>query len=203
MEVVLAGRRLQRCRLAWIDSLVGCERILIVGVGHGHFLRRCVRQFPEAHITSVDSSLGMLRRAKARAQLSGARMNHLQFVHATLPAWSPPAGEFDAIVTHFFLDCFPPEELQVVVATLAHAARPAATWLLSDFALPPRGIARGRARAVHALMYAFFRSVTGIHARRLTPPDSFLQAQAFTLSGQKRTEWGLLRSDLWVRNPDR
>jgi hypothetical protein len=39
METVLAGRRLQRCRVAWIDALARCEDILIVGVGLGHFLR--------------------------------------------------------------------------------------------------------------------------------------------------------------------
>lgn len=200
MEAVLAGRRLQRCRIAWLDALTGCDNILIVGVGHGHFLKRCVQQFPNACITSVDASAGMLRHARRRAQSAGARMDRLMFMHATLPTWTPPAGEYDAIVTHFFLDCFAPDELAVVVAALARAARPAARWLISDFAVPSRGLARTRARAVHALMYGFFRRVTRIRARRLTQPDSLLEAHGFTLVRQKKSEWGLLRSDLWLRN---
>src|SRR4051812_16165576 len=157
MEKILAGSRLQRSRVAWLDALAGRENILIAGVGHGHFLRDCARRFPDAKITSVDASQGMLRHAEARARRSGARMEKLEFVRAALPAWRPPAAHFDAIVTNFFLDCFPPEELRVVVAALAQGAGDDACWLLCDFAVPDRGLARQRARAVHALMYTFFR----------------------------------------------
>jgi ubiquinone/menaquinone biosynthesis C-methylase UbiE len=199
MERVLAGPRLQRARRAWIDALQGCERILMAGVGHGHFLAACVRRFPEARITCVDASAGMLRRAKRRAERAGAHLHRLDFVHAALPAWSAPPGRFDAIATHFFLDCFPPDELAEVVAGLARGAKPQARWLLTDFAVPSGGLARQRARAVHALMYAFFRRVTRLSARRLTEPDPLLAAHGFALRGRKTSEWGLLRSDLWAR----
>jgi ubiquinone/menaquinone biosynthesis C-methylase UbiE len=199
MEAVLAGRRLQRCRTTWLDALEGCERILIAGVGHGHFLKRCTQRFPQAHITSVDASAGMLHRAERRVHRAGAAMERLAFVHAALPEWTPRAGSFDAIATHFFLDCFPPDELPVVVAALADAARPSARWLLSDFAVPSEGLARQRARAVHALMYGFFRHVTRLRARRLTEPDPLLRAHGFTLAGRQASEWGLLRADCWVR----
>ncbi len=199
MERVLAGQRLQRARLAWLESLQGCERILIVGVGHGHFLTQCARRFPTARITSVDASAGMLGEAWHRAQRAGAPMERLKFVQAELPAWRPAAGEFDAIVTNFFLDCFPPEELAKVIAGLAQGAKRSARWLNADFALPEQGWQRARAQVVHALMYGFFRPVTGIRARRVTPPDALLAAQGFTLAGRKTTEWGLLRSDLWRR----
>src|SRR3954447_6386203 len=106
MEKVLAGPRLQRCRLAWINALAGCNDILIAGVGHGHFLRRCAQRFPAARITNVDASAGMLRQAQRRLRATGGRMDRFTFVQASLPDWSPPAAAFDAIVTHFFLDCF-------------------------------------------------------------------------------------------------
>jgi ubiquinone/menaquinone biosynthesis C-methylase UbiE len=200
MESVLAGSRLQRCRVAWLESLAGCERILIVGVGAGHFLRRCAQRFPEAHLTSVDASQGMLRRAEQRAQRAGAAREQLEFVHASLPDWRPPANTYDAIVTHFFLDCFPPAELEAVIAVLAASARPNARWLISDFAVPSRGLGRQRARVVHALMYGFFRRVTGIRARRLTSPDNLLQSAGFVLEQRRTYEWGLLHSDLWRRS---
>ncbi|HUR59518.1 MAG TPA: class I SAM-dependent methyltransferase [Opitutaceae bacterium] len=199
MEALLAGRRLQRSRVAWLDALAGAERILIVGVGHGHFLRACARRFPEARITSVDASAGMLREAERRARRAGLNMRRLEFVHATLPEWRPPAGRFDAIVTHFFLDCFPPDTLAAVIDVLAHSARPGARWLLADFALPERGWRRRRARMVHRLMYGFFRKVTKLAARCVTPPDSLLSGYGFELAGRRTTEWGLLRSDIWRR----
>lgn len=199
MEKVLAGPRLQRCRVAWLEELAGCERILIGGVGHGRFLKRCAQRFPSARITSVDASAGMLQQARRRVVDAGVSLDRLDFIHASLPEWQPPAGEFDGIATHFFLDCFPPEELAQVIAALARGARPGARWLITDFTLPAGGWRRLRARAVHALMYAFFRPVTKIRARRATPPDAFLEHAGFTLQGRKTAEWGLLASDCWVR----
>jgi len=200
MEAVLAGRRLQRCRVTWLDALAGSDDILIAGVGHGHFLKRCVQRFPNVRITSVDASAPMLDHAARRAQLAGAREGQVEFVHAALPIWAPPAGQFDAIVTHFFLDCFPPDELAAVISVLARAARPVARWLVSDFTVPSGGLVRLRARAIHALMYGFFRRLAKIHARRVTEPDPLLEAHSFTLAGQKKSEWGLLRADVWVRD---
>lgn len=199
LEVALAGRRLQRCRCAWLERLAGCDDILILGVGHGHFLRAAAQRFPTAHITSVDASAAMLRRAEHRAQRSAPNPERLRFVHAQLPDWQPKPASFDAVVTHFFLDCFAPAELDAVVASLARAARSRALWLVSDFAMPSHGFARARARAVHRLMYAFFRPVTRIRARRVTPPDDLLRAQGFFLRGRTASEWGLLRADLWAR----
>ena len=199
MEAVLAGPRLQRCRVAWIDALADCTDVLIAGVGHGHFLKWCVQRFPAARFTCVDASASMLRHAERRARAAGARPGAVTLVHATLPEWPAPAG-FDAIVTHFFLDCFAPDQLGAVVASLGRAARPRACWLLSDFAVPPRGLAHRRAKLVHAMMYAFFRRVTRLPARRLTDPDPLITAAGFTREGRRTAEWGLLRADLWRRH---
>jgi hypothetical protein len=141
----------------------------------------------------------MLHYAQQRAQRAGAAMDRLEFIHASLPAWSAPPGRFDAIATHFFLDCFPPEELATVIAALACGAKPQARWLISDFTLPANGWRRRRARAMHALMYAFFRPGTKIRARRVTPPDEWLERAGFRLRGRKTAEWGLLGSDFWER----
>lgn len=200
MEAVLAGPRLQRCRTAWLDALANAETILVAGVGHGHFVKRCLAQFPRARLVCMDASAGMLERAQRRAHAVPGAAARLEFVHATMPEWRPPADTFDAIATHFFLDCFPATELGDVVARLAQAARPNAAWLLSDFAVPARGLARLRARLVHGMMYAFFRPVTRIRAHCVTEPDDLLAANGFTLAGRRTSEWGLLRSDWWRRD---
>jgi ubiquinone/menaquinone biosynthesis C-methylase UbiE len=195
MEAVLAGRLLQRCRITWLEELAGCDRVLIAGVGHGHFLRALARRFPKCEIVSVDASAGML----ARACLGARGNSRLQFVQAALPEWRPDPESFDAVVTHFFLDCFAPDELDAVVEALAHAAKSRAKWLITDFAIPPRGWKRHRARAIHTAMYSFFRPVAGVKAREVTPPDTLLRAQGFALSGRKNREWGLIQADLWTR----
>lgn len=196
MEKVLAGGRLQRSRTAWLKELANCNRILIAGVGHGHFLRACARSFPQAHIVSVDASAGML----ARARRGFENDSRFDFIQATLPRWKPAPRSFDAVVTHFFLDCFPPDELREVVASLANGLSNPARWLLTDFSVPARGWRRQRARAIHLAMYTFFRPVTGIRARRVTPPDDLLRHHGFQLTGRAHRDWGLIQSDVWSRD---
>jgi SAM-dependent methyltransferase len=198
METVLAGPRLQRCRTTWLDRLAGCRHLLVAGVGHGPTLALVLRTHPGLRITCVDASAGMLAHARQRAEAAGADLGRLAFVHAALPGWHP-LEKFDAIATHFFLDCFPPEQLAAVIRGLAAVATPEARWIVSDFAVPARGWKRLRARAVHALMYFFFRTVTRLPARRLTRPDSLLEQAGFRLRGRRTTEWGLLQADLWQR----
>jgi ubiquinone/menaquinone biosynthesis C-methylase UbiE len=199
MEAVLAGPRLQRSRTAWLDELAGCHHLLIAGVGHGHFLRACAQRFPSLAITSVDASGGMLNHAQRQSRFV-PHPERLRFVHAAFPDWEPPANTFDAIATHFFLDCFPPSQLAGVVAAMARASRPGAKWLITDFAVPDQGWRRHRARAIHAIMYAFFRPIAGVAARRVTPPDEFLRGAGFRLKHRSTRELGLLQSDLWIRS---
>ena len=195
MERVLAGPRLQRARTVWIEQLANCDRIFIAGVGHGHFLRACAKRFPHAQIVSVDASAGMLNRARA------AVPNHprFEFVHASFPQWRPPAHSFDALVTHFFLDCFPPRQLGEVIAGLSESVRTRAHWLVTDFSIPARGWKRQRARAIHSAMYAFFRPIAGVRAKRVTPPDDLMRSEGFVLTGRAHREWGLIQSDIWSR----
>ncbi len=200
MEAVLAGPRLQRVRTTWLAQLAGCRHLLVAGVGHGPALAAVLHAHPRLHITCLDASRGMLAHAKRRARKAGADLSRLTFVHASLPGWTPPQ-RFDAIATHFFLDCFRPEQLAAVVAALAAAAAPDAVWLVSDFAVPDRGLRRLRARAVHALMYVFFRVATRLPARRLTRPDALLEDAGFRLRGRRTSEWGLLQADWWERQP--
>jgi ubiquinone/menaquinone biosynthesis C-methylase UbiE len=201
LEKFLAGTRLQRCRTAWFGELGDARHMLIAGVGHGPALVDLLRRHPELRVTCVDASARMLAVARRRVERAGVDWSRVEFVQASLPDWHPPAGRFDVIATHFFLDCFSPAQLPAVIASLGQAATPNARWIVSDFAVPARGPARWRAQAVHALMYAFFRVATRLSARRLTPPDDLLAANGFGRLRHVTYEWGLLQADLWARTP--
>ncbi len=194
MEAVTAGGLLQRVRTTWLEELAGRRRVLSVGEGHGKFAGAFVRRYPRAELTCVEPSARMLARAQRRV---GA--NTVQWVHAAVPNWRPPGGCFDGIATCFFLDCFPREELREVIAAIAGGAASSATWLVVDFSVPERGVARWRALAMHAVMYGFFRVATRLPAQRLTPPDEFLTAHGFQLARRREFSWGLLRADVWRR----
>lgn len=199
MEPLLAGRKLQRSRTAHLRHLSTPHSVLILGQGPGLFLAAFRQQYPAAEITCVDSSKRMLAIAQNRLRSLNLAFANTTFLHADALEYSPSSDSFDLIVTHFFLDCFRPDQLQQLVPRLARAATANASWLLSDFTIPSNGFPRLRARAIHRLMYTFFRAATQLPARSLTAPDPFLRASGFTLRHRLTTDLGLIHSDLWSR----
>jgi len=196
MEQLLAGGILQRARAAHLGSLTGCRSILSAGEGHGRFAALCTAAHTETLLTCVDASAPMLAHGR-RKVAPGAKVD---WVHAALPEWRPRAGAHDAIVTCFFLDCFGPEELDVVVDSLAHGASRDAIWINVDFSIPLRGFPRWRARGCLWLMYAFFRRVCRLEARTLAPVAPALGRHGFSPASTKRFNLGLVESTLWRRN---
>lgn len=199
LEFVLAGEKLQRCRTAFLTIDLRPDRILILGEGNGRFLVECRKLFPSAKIVCVDASQTMLRLARRRLACNGLDDQNLEFIEADALSWVPPKQSFDVLVTHFFLDCFREDQLPDLVSRLGSATRSGARWLLADFQIPDHGFKRWRAKAIHQLMYAFFRIATRLPARRLCVPDRWLQSEGFSLKNRRVSDFGLLRSDLWGR----
>lgn len=195
MEIVSAGRLLDRCRLEFLDRIPPPARILLVGEGHGRFLLPCRRRFPDAEITVVDGSAKMLEIARRR--LGDSRGT--EFVHSLIGDWRNPGGTFDLIVTNFMLDCLTAGEMVPIIRHLAGMAAPDADWLIADFDIPARGIARWRSRAIVGMLYRFFGIVTRLPARSLVAPDAALAAEGFARVGRRVRDWGLLKSEWWRR----
>jgi len=200
LEWILAGRKLQRCRTAFLAELHRVKATLLVGEGNGRFLGELLKMPVEGPITCVDSSAGMLDCARSRLRKQGLPTQQVTFLKADILEWSPPMHAFDLIVTHFFLDCFQPSQLESIVSRLAAAARPEALWLVADFQLPEAGWRKLRAAWILASMYLFFRWTTHLPARSLASPDALLAKNGFILQRRREFEWGLLHSDLWISN---
>lgn len=194
MEFLAAGGKLQQCRTAFLGDIPAPCRILLAGEGHGRFLPDCVARFPQAHVTVIDSSTGMLKIARR-----GVTSGNVEFLQADISKWQGPLGSYDLIVTHFFLDCFPPDELSLVVSRLATFATPDAHWLIADFQIPQNRAAALRSRVILMLLYSFFRLVTGLRAKSLASPDPHLEKAGFTHHRHIDRDWGLLKSEWWRR----
>jgi SAM-dependent methyltransferase len=196
LEYLAFGRDLERARFAHLDRLRACRAILVTGEGDGRCLERLTQAAPHARIDSLDLSPAMLARASAR--LAGRpEAARVTFRRADLLTAPLPAAQYDAVVTHFFLDCFSPPQAADVMARLKHSLRPGALWLWADFALPPAGWARLRARAWVAMLYAFFRWQTGVAARDLPPADDFFHSHGFAIEAECCWQRGLVRSVAW------
>lgn len=199
MEWLSAGGKLQRCRTALLDAVSTPSKVLVYGEGNGRFLVELCRRFPQAEVTVVDASAVMLKLARRRLQDAGLGAAGVDFIHADALAWKPPAGEFDLLVTCFFLDCFREDELRRLVPVIAAAGRPRAQWLVADFQIAPAGLARLRSRVIVAVLYAFFRRATGLSARELVDPGPLLGAEGFHMLAHEEQDLGMLHSSLWSR----
>jgi len=198
MERVTAGGLLQRCRTSFLAEAGSSRHALLLGEGPGRFLEELLKTNRDIEVTCVERSPRMI--AEAQRRLTPSELRRVRFEATDALRWQPAPHQFDLVVTHFFLDCFRPEELSVLVEKLAGGATREARWLVADFREPETGWRRWRARAVLTLLYAFFRTVTGLSASRLTPPDEFLVKGGFRLSARKLGNFGLVYSDLWERS---
>ena len=199
MEAILAGRKLQRCRTAFLDKVRTAEHALILGEGNGCFLQEFLKTNPHARLTCLDASRRMLEMARQRVAKNADDLSRVEFVHADALSWHGAERKYDLVVTHFFLDCFRPEQLELLIRNVAAQATPRAAWLLADFQRPATGMRRWRAALILKLMYAFFGVMTALPAKRWTAPDPFLRELGFQLIERRESEWGLLHSDLWSR----
>ena len=194
LERVGAWGEMQRCRVALLGEIPPPRKVLLVGEGPGRFLAECVRRFPNAEFTVLDASGEMLKRAMGQAG-----DGNIGWVHAGLPEWEGPSGKFDLIVTNFFLDCFTPEKLPLVIAALGKMAAPAADWLLADFEIPANGWRRCWGKVVVGMLYGFFRLTCGIEAKFLVAPEAELARAGFGLKKRVTFLGGLLKSEWWGR----
>ncbi len=202
LEWLLAGPRLQRCRLVHLEQLAGCRDVLLAGEGHGRFLVAARRRWPEVRFVHLDASPAMQSAARSALVNAGLLVERVGWITADLRTWTAPPA-FDAVVTQFALDCFDPTELPGVMRRLAGALRSEARWLWADFQVPDRGWRRRRAQLVVAAMYGVFRPLTGLSARRIEPVAPWLEEAGFRRSARVESEWGLLAAEAWQRDGHR
>jgi SAM-dependent methyltransferase len=199
LETVTFGSVLQKARTCWIKAIVAPKRILILGEGNGRFLCELLRVHRNASVDCVDASARMLELACRRVRrVLPEAVSRVRFLQEDIISWSPP-GSYDLLVTNFVLDCFPQDEVNLIVRKVAQAATPNAYLLLADFSIPRKFLSRVHARIWLALMYGFFRATTGIRAKRLADPTSELEANGFVCLSQSHWRLGLVKSELWQR----
>jgi SAM-dependent methyltransferase len=199
MERLFAGSLMQKSREAFIEQTRHRRHALLAGEGPGRFLSALLAINPQLSVTCVESSARMIQQAQAQLARRHLESSQVRFLHQDVLSWMPPRGEFDLVVTHYFLDCFCPDQLTGLVGRLASGATRTATWLLADFHMPDSRWRRWRAERIIGLLYAFFRLTTGLAASRLTPPDDDLGAAGFRLVQRREWSLGLVHSDLWRR----
>jgi ubiquinone/menaquinone biosynthesis C-methylase UbiE len=203
LEYAVFDRALEEARHAFLEALPRAGRVLLLGDGDGRYLKRAVDARPEVRFVSLDSSRAML--AVARRRLAADKCRQVEFVHAAAEEWlvgkvGRRDQRFDAVVTHFFLDCFTDRNLEELVTRIASLLRPGGNWVVSEFSVPAGCGGDGSSRRVLlAIMYLFFRVTTGLRARVLPDYAKALRCAGFARHAcRKSVAWeGFVVSELW------
>jgi hypothetical protein len=202
LEFLAFGRDLERARFAFLERIADRRSILLLGEGDGRCAARLALLAPGAALLCVDSSPAMIERTARRMAASSAR-GRVSFLCADVLSYRPEPGRFDAVATFFLLDCLDADGVASVISRVGSALQPGAPWLFSDFTLPRGAMARLRARAWLALLYSFFRWETGLRASSLPPSETLLEQAGWQRVACRDLQWGLIRSAVFTRRPDR
>jgi SAM-dependent methyltransferase len=212
------GPMLERCRLYRIPQLISARRALVLGDGDGRFLARLLTRNPHLHADVVDQSPAMLRLLASRVAAVRA-LDRIQVHQSDALTFNPhPIGDrtesrglrpkhvctdgqpYDAVITHFFLDCFTTDEVLALAAKIHPHLAPNARWIVSEFAIPP-GLAALPAKSIVQSLYFAFRLLTGLRTHTLPDYASALTCAGLTLEDRKTFLSGLLVSDSWSVTP--
>jgi hypothetical protein len=198
LEYISFGLWLERCRNAQLAQLNGARHALVLGDGDGRFLARLLAVAPLLTADAVDSSHSMLAILDQRIRRSAPHgRRRICLHHADVLKWRP-AGSYDLIVSHFFLDCFFPHQLEQLFDGLLPHALPGAQWVISEFAIPRNAFAAYFARRIIGLLYRAFGLLTGLRVRALPDYAAPLLQRGLVLTHDRRYLAGLLCSQLWT-----
>lgn len=196
LEYLSFGPWLARCRSTQLAHLTTARRALLLGDGDGRFLAHLLAINPTLTADVVDSSRSMLTLLESRIRKSGDH-HRICLHHADALTWHP-AGTYDLIVTHFFLDCFFPHQLEQLFDAVLPHVRPGAQWVISEFAIPPNPFASCLAHGIIAWLYRAFGWATGLRVRALPEYAASLRRRGFLPMHDRRYLAGLLCSQLWI-----
>lgn len=199
MEAISFGRRLHQCRSAMLDRMTTRHRALVLGDGDGRFLAELIRLNSLVTVDAIDGSPAMIAVARQRVAAIPGGIERVNFVTADARLVPLPADNYDLIVSHFFLDCFPRRQLVPLVGLIATALAPGGEWVVGDFRVPERQPARLFGQIALLGMYTFFRCVSGLPAGRLVDPDPHLRDCGLVRTADWRALGGFLACTAWAK----
>jgi SAM-dependent methyltransferase len=195
IEYAAFGRTLERSRFEFLPKLSEARRVLVLGEGDGRTLARLLALAPQAHFHVTELSPEMILLASART----GNVDRITFDcgDALLANW--PSACCDAIVTHFFLDCFAENDARRLIRNLATALRPGGIWLIGEFAIPRKGWRRLHAQIWIGTMYRFFGITTRLRTKALPPIEDLMREAGMERIARRDRRAGLIVSEIWRR----
>jgi ubiquinone/menaquinone biosynthesis C-methylase UbiE len=198
LEKLVFNDTLEKTRFACLDSISESKRILLLGEGDGRFLEKLTSINPNCLVTVLDASPIMLALAKAR--VPPTFQGKIHFCKEDATKFPFPFEAFDAVVSHFFLDCFTEKTLSILLEKLSTALRPSGKWLIADFVEPYPNTLHSLPQYISLrILYVFFRLTCGIEAHKIVSPHKILRAHGLHETRCISFYKGLLKSFVFIK----
>lgn len=126
LAVTFVGKQIQQAQLKWLSYLSDRKKLLILGGGTGWILPFIFQINPTLVIHYVDASARMI--AKAEQNAKGLLIQFINGTEANIPD-----QDYDAVLTHFYLDLFSDNQLPNLIDKIKMHACDNALWLVTDF----------------------------------------------------------------------
>lgn len=168
------------------------SKVLIIGGGDGKFLLEAVKQGLAEQYYYIDISDVMIKLAKNKIENQSAiSLGSVVFICGSYQD-IPKNETFDLIVTPYFLDCFSPDELTIVIARLYSQLTIKGTWFFADFNVPKDSFRSFIFNNIIQLLYEIFNFFCDWGLNRLPDFNKEFDKYNFTLLDEKYFLGGLL-----------
>ncbi len=191
--MLILGGALQRAQLCFIGEMTW-SKALILGGGTGLSLKALLRSQSRGVVCFAEPAPAMLRRARRRvADQPGERV---RFVAGGIESIDP-SEQFDLVCTHFFLDLFADSSARDLMRRIDRQLLPGGGWHYADFEYPRRGLRRWPSKAFIQSLYAAFRLLCGIEARRLPNCGALFEELGYDMTGQSLRAGGMITTRIY------
>lgn len=113
------------------EEVSGLFDVLDIGCGPGGWVLDVARRYPEIEVTGIDISQGMVRYAKAYAQVSQLPNAHFQVMNALEPLEFPDAS-FDLVNARIIVGFVRPETFPQLLAEVKRVLRPGGIFRITE-----------------------------------------------------------------------
>ncbi|HEX6224383.1 MAG TPA: class I SAM-dependent methyltransferase [Chryseolinea sp.] len=185
LSKLIFGKAIISAQTAYLTDIRQGGNVLILGGGTGWILRAVTAINPTCRIWYIDASSKMIALSK---QAAAGSQNPVIFIHGTENS-IPDSVSFDAVITNFYLDLFLPASCDDAIKRIRVHIHSGTVWLVSDFIDTTWWHG-----AMLRVMYAFFRTVSGIKTGRLCNWERLLQQNGLQEDRSTRFYGGFIKS---------
>ncbi|UII34244.1 class I SAM-dependent methyltransferase [Fulvivirga ulvae] len=188
---VVFGKSIQKAQTSLLYSITKESKVLILGGGTGFILQELDKLRLSLKITYVEPSSAMMKRAKKKLPFRTIVVDFVQDTHEAVSN----DGDFDVVITNFFLDVFPADRLSEVVQEVSLLIGKNGVWLLTDFVRTDMWWQK----VLIKLMYLFFRVTAGLEGNQLLNFEDYLHEKGYKSVKHKYFYNGMIRSDIYKK----